>query len=86
MGRRGLLCLMAMVGVSLGGCEEAEPRPAQIEVASAHRSCEADDACGVVETSCQSRGCECGVAVNQAHLLDYQKQLAECRGQNAEYG
>ena len=82
MGRRGLLCLMAMVGVSLAGCEEAESRQERIEVASAHRSCETDDACGVVETSCQSRGCECGVAVNEAHLLDYQKQLAECRGQN----
>lgn len=82
MGRRGLLCSMVLFGVSLGGCEEAEPRPERIEVASAHRSCEADEACGVVETSCVSRGCECGVAVNQADLLYYQQQLAECRGQN----
>ena len=82
MGRRGLLCWIAMLGVSLGACENAEPRPERIEVASAHRSCEEGEACGVVETSCQSQGCECGVAVNEAHLLDYQKQLAECRGQH----
>ncbi len=82
MGARSLLCWFAIVGVSLAGCEEAEPRPERIEVASAHRSCEEGEACGVVETSCRSRGCECGVAVNEAQLLDYQKQLAECRGQN----
>jgi hypothetical protein len=34
-----------------------------------------------VETSCRSAGCACGVAVNEDSLLDYQKQLAECRGQ-----
>lgn len=82
MGKRGLLCLMVLFGALLGGCEEAEPRLERIEVTSAHRSCTADDACGVVETSCQSQGCECGVAVNQAHLLDYQRQLSECRGQD----
>jgi len=82
MGARSLLCWIAMVGVSLAGCEEAEPRPERVEIASAHRSCEEGDTCGVVETSCQSQGCECGVAVNEAHLLDYQRQLAECRGQN----
>ena len=82
MGRRGLLCWIAMVGVALTGCEEAESRPASIEIAAAHRSCEEGEACGVVETSCQSQGCDCGVAVNEAHLLDYQKQLADCRGQN----
>ena len=82
MGARSLLCWMAMFGVLLVGCERAEPRPERIEVTSAHRSCEEGEACGVVETSCQSQGCECGAAVNEAHLLDYQKQLAECRGQN----
>jgi hypothetical protein len=82
MGARSLLCWTAMFGVLLGGCEEAEPRAERILVASAHRSCEEGEACGVVETSCQSQGCECGVAINEAHLLDYQKQLAECRGQN----
>jgi hypothetical protein len=73
---------MVMFSVFLAGCEEAEPRPERIEVASAHRSCDEGEVCGVIETSCQSLGCECGVAVNKAHLLDYQKQLAECRGQN----
>lgn len=82
MGGRGLLCWIAIVGVSLAGCKKAEPRPERVEVASAHRSCEQGEACGVVETSCLSQGCECGVAVNEAFLLDYQKQLAECRGQN----
>lgn len=82
MGGRSLLCWTVMFGVWLVGCEQAEPRPERIEVTSAHRSCEEGEACGVVETSCQSQGCECGVAVNQAYLLDYQKQLAECRGQN----
>ena len=82
MGARSLLCWIAIVGVSLAGCEEAEPRMERVEIASAHRSCEEGEACGVVETSCQSQGCECGIAVNEAHLLDYQRQLAECRGQN----
>jgi hypothetical protein len=81
MGGRRLLCWIAIFGISLGGCEGAESRPGRIEVASAHRSCEEGEACGVVETSCQSQGCECGVAVNETHLLGYQKQLAECRGQ-----
>jgi hypothetical protein len=81
MGERWWLCVMGMCAVSLGGCDEAEPRPERIEIASAHRSCDSDQACGVVETSCQSQGCECGVAVSQAHLLDYQQELAECRGQ-----
>ena len=62
------------------GCESPDPAPERIEVAAAHRSCEDGDACGVVETSCTSVGCECGVAVNEAFLLDYQKELAECRG------
>lgn len=85
MGKRGLLCWITIVGVwiavSVGGCEEPDPRPDRIEISSAHRACEEGDACGVVETSCTSKGCKCGVAVNEAHLLDYQKQLAECRGQ-----
>ena len=82
MGGRSSVCLVAMIGIVASGCEEPEPRLERIEVAAAHRSCEEGEACGVVETSCQSQGCECGVAVNEAHLLDYQKQLAECRGQN----
>lgn len=65
----------------VAGCDAPEPRVERIEVASAHRACEEGDACGVVETSCTSQGCKCGVAVNEAHLLDYQKALAECRGQ-----
>jgi len=82
MGARGLLCSVAVVGVLHVGCEQAEPRPERIEIASADRSCEEGQACGVVETSCQSQGCECGVAVNEASLLHYQRQLAECRGQH----
>lgn len=62
------------------GCEEPEPPLERIEVAAAHRACEEGEACGVVETNCQSEGCECGVAVNEAHLISYQKKLAECRG------
>ena len=81
MGERGSLCWVAIVGILLLGCEEPEPRIERIEIASAHRACEEGDACGVVETSCTSRGCKCGVAVNEEYLLDYQKQLAECRGQ-----
>ena len=81
MGERWWLCVGAVCMALLGACEEAESRPEDIEVASAHRSCDSDEACGVVETSCKSQGCECGVAVNQEHLLDYQQQLAECRGQ-----
>jgi hypothetical protein len=81
MGERGSLCWVAIVGILLLGCEEPEPRIERIEIASAHRACEEGDACGVVETSCTSQGCKCGVAVKEAYLLDYQKQLAECRGQ-----
>ncbi|MGB5349563.1 MAG: hypothetical protein WBN10_08180 [Polyangiales bacterium] len=81
MGERGLLCWAALVCVLLAGCEESKPRLERIEIASAHRACEEGEACGVVETSCTSQGCRCGVAVNEKHLLDYQKQLAECRGQ-----
>lgn len=81
MGGREFLCWIVIVGVS-AGCEEAEPRQERIEVAAAHRACVDEDACGVVETSCFSQGCECGVAVNEKHLLEYQQQLAECRGQN----
>ena len=68
---------------TVSGCEKAPPPVERIEVASAHRACEEGEACGVVETSCLSQGCECGVAVNETHLLDYQKALAECRGQGA---
>lgn len=71
---------MTLAAVALGGCEKPEPRIERIEVASAHRACEEDEACGVVETTCTSEGCKCGVAVNERYLLDYQKRLAECRG------
>ncbi|MGB3050003.1 MAG: hypothetical protein WBB42_03350 [Polyangiales bacterium] len=81
MGERGSLYWVAMVCVLLAGCEETKPRLERIEVTAAHRACEEGDACGVVETSCTSQGCRCGVAVNEKHVLDYQKQLAECRGQ-----
>ncbi len=81
MGERRLLSWAAMVCVLLAGCEETKPSVERIEIASAHRACEEDEVCGVVETSCTSQGCRCGVAVNEKYLLDYQKQLAECRGQ-----
>jgi hypothetical protein len=81
MGGGGLFCLLvALIAVAVG-CEEPAPPLERIQIAAAHRSCEDGDACGVVETSCQSQGCECGVAVNEAYLLDYQKKLAQCRGQ-----
>lgn len=78
---RGLLCVWIVLGLAGGGCEESAPLQERIEIAAAHRACVEGEACGVVETSCQSQGCECGVAVNEADLLDYQKQLAQCRGQ-----
>ncbi len=81
MGRRSALCWLGVVGLLLAGCEEEPPRLERIEIAAAHRACGEDDACGVVETSCTSRDCECGVAVNAEHLLEYQEQLAVCRGQ-----
>lgn len=77
-----LLCWLGVLVSLLCGCDEEPARPERIEVASAHRACVEDDACGVVETSCRSQGCECGVAVNAAHLIRYQKELAECRGQD----
>ncbi|MGB8223845.1 MAG: hypothetical protein WCF10_14755 [Polyangiales bacterium] len=82
MGGRALLCWITIVGTALTACEQPEPPPERLEVAPADRSCEEGEACGVVETSCLSQGCECGVAINEARVLHYQKQLAECRGQN----
>ena len=82
MGVRGRLCWMVIAVACVAGCDEEPAPPASIEIAAAHRSCEEGDACGVVETSCQSQGCMCGVAVNEAHVLEYQKKLAQCRGQN----
>lgn len=80
MGWRGFLCLC--VSSALGtACEDPAPRQQYIDVASDHRSCTEEDQCGVVETSCVSIGCSCGVAVNATYLLDYQQELAECRGQ-----
>ena len=81
MGGRGFFCWVAILGLS-AGCEKAEPSQEYIEVTAEHRSCVEDEACGVVETSCVSQGCECGVAVNEKNLLELQQQLAECRGQN----
>ena len=81
MGWRISICAIGLLWLSVAGCKEAETAPQRIEVAAAHRSCEEGEACGVVETSCTSQGCECGVAVHEAHLLDYQQRLAECRGQ-----
>jgi hypothetical protein len=71
---------VAAAVVVSAACEKAEPPLEAIEVASAHRACEEGELCGVVETSCTSEGCGCGVAINEAHLLDYQKAVAECRG------
>jgi hypothetical protein len=73
--------LLVLISVT-PGCEEPQSARERVEVASAHRACEEGDACGVVETSCLSEGCECGVAINELYLIDYQKELAECRGQN----
>jgi hypothetical protein len=81
MGRTARLCGVLVALFAAVGCEEEEPRQERIEIAAAHRSCEEGESCGVVETSCQSQGCECGVAVNEAHLIGYQQKLAECRGQ-----
>lgn len=79
MGGRGAVWV-GLLALATTACEEAAPQPDRIEISATHRACEEGDACGVVETSCQSMGCECGVAVNEAFLLQYQKQLAECRG------
>jgi hypothetical protein len=74
-----LLCWVALAGFWLPGCKQAEPPLERIEIAAGHRACREDETCGVVETSCVSQGCECGVAVNAAFLRDYQSRLAECR-------
>lgn len=81
MGGRQLRGVLILAATLAAGCEDKAPSIERIEVAAAHRACEDGDACGVVETSCRSQGCECGVAVNASYLLEYQKKLAECRGQ-----
>lgn len=81
MGKRGIWCVWLASMVAATGCEEPLPPQEQIEIAPADRSCHEGEACGVVETSCTSIGCDCGVAVNESRLLHYQKTLAECRGQ-----
>lgn len=84
MGRQGFVCWVvysSVVWTSSLGCKEPEPQQRYVEVASAHRACAEDEACAIVETSCVSQGCECGVAVNLEHLVEYQQKLAECRGQ-----
>lgn len=63
------------------GCDEPVPPRVRIEIVPDHRACTEEDTCAIAQTSCTSTGCECGVAVNATHLLDYQKQLADCRGQ-----
>ncbi|MEM9731254.1 MAG: hypothetical protein AAF997_21950 [Myxococcota bacterium] len=65
---------------ALAACENEAPRRQHIEIAPADRSCTEGETCAVVETSCVSIGCGCGVAVNEKRLLDYQRELAECRG------
>jgi hypothetical protein len=82
MGERRLFCALAMLGTVALGCEEPLPPQERIDISASDRSCKEDEACGVVETSCRSTGCECGVAVNESSLLHYQQKLAECRGQN----
>jgi hypothetical protein len=81
MERGWISCVLLVTLVASPGCETPEPPRERIEIAAAHRACEDGDGCGVVETSCTSQGCECGVAVNEAYLAGYQKELAECRGQ-----
>jgi len=81
MGGRSAICGVALLGFGLVGCEEEPPPPVAIEIDPADRSCEEGEACGVVETSCTSIDCECGVAVHESRLLHYQRELAECRGQ-----
>ena len=68
MGERKVLLWAALACTLLVGCEETKPRLERIEVASAHRACEEGEACGVVETSCTSQGCRCGVAVNPDNI------------------
>jgi len=80
MGKRGFVFWATALCLA-GACEEAEPRVEYIEIAAEDRACAPDEACGIVETSCTSSGCECGVAVNEKHLLRYQQMLAQCRGQ-----
>ena len=81
MGKRGMFCVWLGSMVLTVGCEEPPLPQERIEIAPADRSCEEGEACGVVETSCTSVDCECGVAVHESRLLHYQKTLAECRGQ-----
>jgi len=81
MGWERFKCVLLVAVSAAPGCTEPEAPKERIEIAAAHRACEEGEACGVVETSCQSQGCECGVAVNEAYLIDYQEELAGCRGQ-----
>jgi len=74
-------CWIAAVAIALSGCDEPEARLERLQIAPEDRSCKEGKTCGVVETSCVSKGCKCGVAVNEASLIHYQRKLAECRGQ-----
>lgn len=66
--------------LALAACaKEEEPPPTKIKVEPADRSCEESEQCVAVETSCVASGCECGIAVNQAHAAKYKEMLAACR-------
>lgn len=81
MGGRSFICCVVLFSFGALGCEEPPPAQESIEISPADRSCEDGEACGVVETNCTSIGCGCGVAVRESRLLHYQRELAECRGQ-----
>ncbi len=76
---RWVLCgLLAYLGLT--SCTPEEPAPSHLTVAPDHRACQASEECVIVETSCQSSGCECGTAVHRAQLAEYEQKLSECRG------
>jgi hypothetical protein len=83
MGGRGTICGIFLASLAVFGCQEEPKRSESIEIRAADRSCEEGERCGVVETSCTSMGCGCGVAVRESRLLHYQRKLAECRGQES---
>lgn len=78
---RSVFCGVVLFAIGAFGCKEEAPKVESIDVSAGDRSCEEGEACGVVETSCTSIGCDCGVAVRESSLLHYQRKLAECRGQ-----
>ena len=70
--------LLACLG--LASCRSEEPAPSHVSIAPDHRACQASEECVIVETSCQSSGCECGTAIHRAYLAEYEQKLSECRG------